>query len=490
MALKDIWTRSRQELETRNIQQIISWAGDGHLRDGSAAATDFREYLELIPASLLSQYCQQCLDEAFQESGLALQDLINHVGKRLGFEVEFGRYRGNQQFIGFDGIWRFPSGHQAVIEVKTTSAYQLRLETIATYRLTLVEQGRLSEDRSSILIVVGRDDTSDLEAQIRGSRYAWDIRLISVDALLRLLAVKEELEDPNIVKQIHEILIPREFTKLDEITEVLFTTAADLRSGVESGAEHVAVEASADVDEPSAVAVFHARSLEKIQKKLKVALITQTRSSFASVDGATIVVCKASRAYEHRDGTCGYWFGFYEFQMEMITKCIDWFCCFSMWRAGKSFANSSKPSSIVDRSNEPNSVEEELVLARAYRRFSIGEKSRKRFGRLAPVFNSLNNSSPLPLKSRCTLLEEGWRCAFRVFTEAQTDQISLRLNFRPFCSTRSRIDSASREWMDDAATISSIQSKVSKATGNQGLHSLGFADVRVPFLSAGNVGTG
>jgi hypothetical protein len=36
--------------------------------------------------------------------------------------------------------------------------------------LDLVEQGRLSEDRSSILIIVGRDDTTDLEAQIRGSR--------------------------------------------------------------------------------------------------------------------------------------------------------------------------------------------------------------------------------------------------------------------------------------------------------------------------------
>jgi len=129
--LKDIWSQSREKVENLNIQQIISWAGDGHLRDGSPAATDFREYLDLIPASLLSQYCQQCLDEAFQESGLALQDLINYVGKRLGFEVEFGRYRGNQRSIGFDGIWKFPSGHQAVVEVKTTSACQLRLETIS-----------------------------------------------------------------------------------------------------------------------------------------------------------------------------------------------------------------------------------------------------------------------------------------------------------------------------------------------------------------------
>jgi hypothetical protein len=303
------------------------------LRDGSPAATDFREYLDLIPSSLLSQYCQQCLDEPFQESGLALQDLINHVGKRLGFEVEFGRYRGNQRSIGFDGIWRFPSGHQAVIEVKTTSAYQLRLETIAKYRLTLLEQGRLAEERSSILIVVGRDDTGDLEGQIRGSRYAWDIRLISIDALLRLVEVKEDLEDPTIVTQIHEILIPREFTKLDEIIELLFktasdlTTASDLRPVLESEAQGAEVATAQDADESGSVAAFHTRSLEKIQRHLNVPLVKQTRSSFGSADGSTVVVCKASRTYADR-GSYAYWFGFYEFQMQMITSASNGFAAF------------------------------------------------------------------------------------------------------------------------------------------------------------------
>jgi hypothetical protein len=51
----------------------------------------------------------------------------------------------------------------------------------------LITSGQLKEDQSSILIVVGREDTGDLEAQIRGSRHAWDVRLISVDALLRLM---------------------------------------------------------------------------------------------------------------------------------------------------------------------------------------------------------------------------------------------------------------------------------------------------------------
>jgi len=79
-----------------------------------------------------------------------------------------------------------------------------------------------------MLVVVGRQDTGDLEAQIRGSRFAWDMRVISVDALLRMLKLKEEVEDPSLLKRIHNILIPHEFTRLDPIIEIAFAAVADV----------------------------------------------------------------------------------------------------------------------------------------------------------------------------------------------------------------------------------------------------------------------
>ena len=79
-----------------------------------------------------------------------------------------------------------------------------------------------------MLIVVGRQDTGDLEAQIRGSRHAWDIRLISVDSLLRLLAVKESVESPETDKRIGAILVPREYTRVDDIIDLVFAAAADV----------------------------------------------------------------------------------------------------------------------------------------------------------------------------------------------------------------------------------------------------------------------
>jgi len=151
------------------------------------------------------------------------------AGRRLGFTVEDGRYRGQAGHIGYDGIWRFPDGHAVIIEVKTTDAYRIDLDTIAGYRRALIRQGSVQEQSSSMLIVVGREDTGDLEAQIRGSRHAWDMRLISVDSLMRLMVLKEEVEEPRTIRRIYDILIPREFTKLDSIVEIIFSTAEEVK---------------------------------------------------------------------------------------------------------------------------------------------------------------------------------------------------------------------------------------------------------------------
>ena len=209
MALTELWLESREQIEGKHVQQVIAFAGDGQLRDGSDAAAEFREFLAHVPSALLGEYADQCLRDRFDNSGLALQDIINQVGRRLGFDVDDGRYRGSKSEIGHDGLWRFPDGHAVIVEVKTTDAYRVSLDTIAAYRKALVVAGGVDEDHSSILVVVGRKDTGDLEAQIRGSQHAWDMRLISVDALLRLMILKEQVEDPQTVQRIYDILVPR-----------------------------------------------------------------------------------------------------------------------------------------------------------------------------------------------------------------------------------------------------------------------------------------
>ena len=64
MALSDLWENSKEQLRGKHVQQIIAFAGDGNLRDGSVTSIDFRKFLSLIPHENLRMYADQCLKGA------------------------------------------------------------------------------------------------------------------------------------------------------------------------------------------------------------------------------------------------------------------------------------------------------------------------------------------------------------------------------------------------------------------------------------------
>jgi hypothetical protein len=317
MALLDLLNRSPDQVKDKQVQQLIAFAGAGKLTDESECSTEFRAFLSRVASSSLKNYADQCLNQSFTDSGLALQDIVNEIGARLGADLKPGRYRGTSRHLGFDGLWHFSNGHSIVVEVKTTDAYRIDLNTIADYRKGLIERGDISKEASSMLLIVGRQDTGDLEAQIRGSRYAWDIRIISVDALLRLLSIKEEVEDPQIIQRIHSILIPREFTRLDEIVDVLFSTTEDIKQD-----ERTRTEEDAPIDKKMkerafTPVAFHDACIARIQTYLQQTLVKRSRAQYSSPDKSLIVSCTVSK--EHNlDTTPNYWFAFHPHQKEAL----------------------------------------------------------------------------------------------------------------------------------------------------------------------------
>lgn len=170
-----------------------------------------------------------------------------------------------------------------------------------------------------MLLIVGRQDTGDLEAQIRGSRYAWDIRIISVDALLRLMSTKEEVEDPRIIQRIHSILVPREFTRIDAIADILFSAAEEIMQ------ESVPVE---DIDdsienkskEPKfAPVAFHDACMSRVQAALGETIVKRTRAGYSSPDKSIVLNCAVSKEYNSETNP-NYWFAFHPHQQEFLRK--------------------------------------------------------------------------------------------------------------------------------------------------------------------------
>ena len=165
-----------------------------------------------------------------------------------------------------------------------------------------------------MLVVVGREDTGGLEAQVRGSRYAWDMRLISVERLIKLVQIKEKSDDPTTLTQIRQLLQPFEYTKIDRIIDVIFTTAADVGDQI---VEHARVE---DPDEtrgafrqdrtdPDLLSTKRLEAVEAFARSKGQELVRYSRTLFWSSDKTFRVCCAVSKRYE--GDYQPYWYAFH-----------------------------------------------------------------------------------------------------------------------------------------------------------------------------------
>jgi len=334
MSLYTIWKENPSQIRDKRVDQIIGFAGDGKLGDNNSAPEEFRTFLARVPADMLAGYAEDCLTSSFKDSGLALQDIVNEMAHRLGFNVEAGRYRGTKKEIGHDGIWTGPDGHTIVAEVKTTDAYRLPIQTVANYRRRLIKTGHIGEESSSILVIVGREDTGELEAQIRGSRHAWDVRLISIDALVRLMGIRQELDDPGAEAQIRSLLVPREYTRVDEIIDLVFSTTENILEETPDDLGPEGDSSTKESKERDTPVSFNEACAFRISKHLGVDLTKQSRITFADVDADLIVTCAVSKEYSGAKAT-GYWFAFHPHQLEKLSESKNAFASFGCGSAAQ-----------------------------------------------------------------------------------------------------------------------------------------------------------
>ena len=324
MALLNFWKNSREDVLHLRIEQIVANAGDGTVKDESLCSKELRSYFKECPAEKLFDYARQILEKSFNNSGLVLQDIVNELGRRLDFDVEDGLYRGKPTAIGFDGIWRAKDQPELIVEVKTTDYITIDLETHSKYKERLVAKGEIASNAST-LIVVGREDTGALEAQIRGSRYAWEMRLISIDSLIRLVQIKEKSGDKGTVNQIRQLLQPFEYTRIDRIIDVIFTTTQDVENQQDlEPAEHV--ETAEQAKEPgrqirTSLELLNGKRLAAIDAFSVMkdkALVKRSATLFSDPTKEVRVCCAVSKRYE--GDYQPYWYAFHPAWNEFLAE--------------------------------------------------------------------------------------------------------------------------------------------------------------------------
>lgn len=334
MPLLEIWKATRDSVLKMNLETIIKMAGDGHLKDGSETSTEFRQYLLEVDSKKLAEYATYCIDHAFTNSGQVLQDVVNEIGRRLGFIAENGRYQGVRNDIGYDGIWTSGSD-SLVVEVKTTNAYTIKLDVIAGYRDRLAEVGRVPHD-SPILIVIGRDETESLEAQVRGSKHSWAIRIIGIEALIKLMEVNLSTSGKEVTEKIHAILKPIEYTRIDKIVDVIFTTAEDKEFDIDGLSQTLDYEGRAEqrayaTPQSTPKEIIEQRKQIAIQQlgyKLDSTLVKKKYSLYSDQNGGVHAAVAISKRYVRSETF--FWYAYHEVQRQFLSESPVGYMVFGM----------------------------------------------------------------------------------------------------------------------------------------------------------------
>ena len=345
MSLIEFWENSREATMSKTIQQIVAMAGDGDIKDNSPCAVELRSFFQRVARKYLQTYAQSCLDTSFPNSGFVLQDIVNEVGRRLGFDVTHGVYRGQKNFNNYDGFWTI-DGWSFIVEVKTTDTYSISLDKIAEYLAAAESDG--DGGCISVLIVVGRNDTATLEDQLRGSRHNWDMRIIGVDALFKALELRESSENPDLSSRLVEILKPQEFTRVDQILPMAFDFATDREDAleavpinedveVEGGGEPVDTENSSArvvVSDRNSIEALKVLIAEKLAQEFGVTL-TRNQSSFENRAGGYRFSVATSKYDEEKKQ---YRFNYYPRQSDFLNAVDHGYFVLGHLDTGKAFA--------------------------------------------------------------------------------------------------------------------------------------------------------
>lgn len=210
------------------LQQILELVGTLDDAPGDNTARErFRSYLlqSIKTSGELRDYIQVCLTNTGAQYNRALQDLVNHAARLIGFDVQFGRYQGAQGGIGFDGIWRTPN-FAIVVEAKTTDLFAIQTATLLGYMNQLISEKQISDgDHALGLYVVGRPDAGlrQLENAIVAEKRAHQLRVTSVESVI---SIAELVQAEYVTRDEAFELLKPSGVRVDGIVELLSRIAA------------------------------------------------------------------------------------------------------------------------------------------------------------------------------------------------------------------------------------------------------------------------
>ncbi|WP_156013184.1 hypothetical protein [Thioalkalivibrio sp. HK1] len=324
---------------SKTIQQIVIMAGDGNLGDGTQSSKELREFLKAIDTKYLKIYANQCLENGFSGSGFVIQDIVNEIGRRMGFGIQYGNYQEKMEYghDNADGIW-IGDGWSFIVEVNDKDCNSIEFDKIASWRN---DYSNIDDQNTTCLIVVGRQDTTALENQLRGSRHHWNMRIVGFESLYKALEFIENSENEYLKSKIVDLFKPREFTLIDRILSVAFDffkgrdepikkRIAKRDMNEERNKKHHKIDSDKE-----GIKIFKMDIARRIEKKYGISLIRKRRSLFETNPDGTRFFISVSKLYE--SGLNQYWYTYNTDQMRLLEEADNAFYIIGCLDNRKSF---------------------------------------------------------------------------------------------------------------------------------------------------------
>ena len=107
------------------IKDILNLLGN-ELKDEGEEQKRFKDFIEQEKwtTEQIKAWIDECVNKssgAHDPYNRAYQDLIVSLGRKLGFEIEYGRYAGRAGLVNNDGSWKRQNGDKIILEVKTST---------------------------------------------------------------------------------------------------------------------------------------------------------------------------------------------------------------------------------------------------------------------------------------------------------------------------------------------------------------------------------
>src|SRR5690349_19051106 len=67
-ASNELLESAKEDVLKMTVEQVVSSAGDGNLRDAAPCSDEFRQFLNVAPIERLFDYARHCLESSFNKS--------------------------------------------------------------------------------------------------------------------------------------------------------------------------------------------------------------------------------------------------------------------------------------------------------------------------------------------------------------------------------------------------------------------------------------